>query len=67
MVITIFVLLSSVPGATSINVLNSIHFGPGEVGMAAACRISSSCTNHHLVDSGCTTTIVCNNQYLSNI
>mmetsp|Transcript_13222 Transcript_13222/g.20805 ORF Transcript_13222/g.20805 Transcript_13222/m.20805 type:complete len:192 (+) Transcript_13222:1312-1887(+) len=67
MVITIFVLLSLVPGAASINILNSIHFGPGDVGMAAAFGISSSCTNHYLVDSCCTTVIVCNNQYLHNI
>eukprot|EP00961_Rhodomonas_salina_P008244 111903-Rhodomonas_salina.5 len=68
MVITIFVLLSLVPGAACINILNSIHsVGPGDVGMAAAFGISSLCTNHYLVDSCCTTVIVCNNQYLHNI
>eukprot|EP00961_Rhodomonas_salina_P100828 1356726-Rhodomonas_salina.1 len=35
--------------------------------MPAAFGITSSCTNHYLVDSGCTTMIVCNNQHLCNI
>eukprot|EP00961_Rhodomonas_salina_P028451 384015-Rhodomonas_salina.1 len=66
LVITFFVLMISVPGAASINILNSTHFGNSNVGMAAAFSISSLCTNHYLIDRGCTTLIVCNNRYLCN-